>query len=385
MNASDKIARAKTRLLIRQPFFGSCALSLAFVESQEIETMATDGRSIFYSADFIDEHTEEEIRGVIAHEVLHVVFKHMLRRGERDKDRWNVACDYAINDIILSAQEKDKNGDYAPAFVLPEGGLHDKQYADLSAEAIYDRLPANASDNAAGWGMVLDMTNPDGSELSDAEKKMAEADVEQKVFIAAASAKAVGKLPAQIEQLVERMKRSQVDWRDVLRRFVGGDQPDDYSWSRPHRKAYHQYQMVMPSVDKIGTGDVVIAIDTSASVSANELAHFLGEMNAISDELSPRSITVIACDTEVQYTKTYEQGEVIDNFSAKGRGGTRVRPVFNYIAEHQLAVDNLVYLSDLEVSDYPNDAPDYPVLWVGTNDRTPEAPFGETTYLQMEV
>ena len=131
MNPSEKIARAKTRLLIRQPFFGSCALSLAFVESQEIETMATDGRSIFYSVDFVNQHSEEEIRGVIAHEVLHVVFKHMLRRGERDEERWNVACDYAINDIILSAQEKDKSGDYVSAFVLPEGGLHDKQYSCL--------------------------------------------------------------------------------------------------------------------------------------------------------------------------------------------------------------------------------------------------------------
>lgn len=385
MNASDKLARAKTRLLIRQPFFGSCALSLAFVESQEIETMATDGRSIFYSADFVDQHTEEQIRGVIAHEVLHVVFKHTLRRGERDKDRWNVACDYAINDILIFAREKDKNGDLVNSFELPEGGLFDQQYSDLSAEAIYDRLPSDATDKAASWGMVLDMTNPDGSDMTDAERKMAEVDIEQKVFIAAASAKAVGKLPAQIEQLVERMKRSQVDWRDVLRRFVGGDQPDDYSWSRPHRKAYHQYRMVMPSVDKIGTGDVVIAIDTSASVSQGELMHFLGEMNAISDELSPRSITVIACDSAIQNVTTYEQGEVIENFSAMGRGGTRVRPVFDYIDEHQLPVDNLVYLSDLEIRDYPNEAPDYPVMWVGTNDRVEAAPWGETTYLQLEV
>ena len=137
---------------------------------------------------------------------------------------------------------------------------------------------------------------------------------------------------------------------------------------------YGAYNIYMPSMDRKGIGHIVIAIDSSCSVSSADLSKFLSEMNAISEQMGAESITVICCDTKIQSVKTFEAGEIIEEINAKGRGGTRVAPVFKHIEENDLPCDALVYFTDLYVSDFP-DAPDYPVLWVTTGDT--QAPFGE--------
>tara|TARA_R100001460_G_scaffold25992_1_gene52395 strand:+ start:187 stop:1311 length:1125 start_codon:yes stop_codon:yes gene_type:complete len=372
MDAQAKVSRASTRLVIKHPFFGSITLSSKVEPDDTIPTMCTDGKSIWWSPEFVDRIDQEETLGVTAHEVLHIVFKHPLRRGSRDPELWNIACDFSINQILVDE-----------GFKLPEGALIDPQYKGLSAEAIYDRLPQDAKEKYGSRviGEVKDAKKDDGSDMSEAEVKQMEADIDAKVMMAASGAKAIGKLPSAIKSLIEEMERSQVDWRDVMRRFVGGDQPDDYSFRKPQKKMYHMTGIISPSIEKIGAGDVVVGIDTSGSVSKRELKFFLGEINAISEDIKPRSITVITCDAQIQTVRRYEQGEEIQKIEINGRGGTRVKPVFDYIEEHQLPVDNMVYLSDLEIWDYPENPPHYPTLWVSSYLGSKEAPWGDTTYL----
>jgi len=366
MDAQTKMSRAMTRLIVHHPFFGSIGLTLNVSPSDAVPTMCTDGVSILWSPAFVDSLNLDEVIGVLAHEIMHVVLKHMLRRNNRDPMKWNIAADLAINPILV------KGG-----FTLPEGGLLDHAYDGMSAEAIYERLPQNAEAPAgSGFGEV-----EDAKTRSEAEAQQLEAEINAKVMMAASGAKAVGKLPADIDELITKMKRSQEDWRDVFRRFIGGDQPDDYSMRRPNRRMFHTSGIVAPSIQKIGAGDVVIGIDTSGSVSDGELAQFLGELNALSEDTKPNSITVITCDARVQTVRKYEQGEIIENIKVGGRGGTLVTPVFDYIAKHELPVDNMVYLTDLEVYDFPQQ-PDYPVLWVASWDGAKKAPWGETTFLQ---
>ena len=371
MDAQMKVSRAITRLVVKHPFFGSLALSLRVEADTDVSTMCTDGKFIKWNPEFVDTMDQEETVGVMAHEVCHVTFKHMLRRGERDADRWNVACDYAINEILIES-----------GFSLPEGGLLDEQYYGMTAEQIYDRLPEDVGQgDGRGFGEVVDTSDENGKPLSPAEQKQMEADIDSKVMMAAAGAKSVGNLPSKIKQLIEEMKRSQVDWRDVMRRFVGGDQPDDYSMRKPQRKMYHMNGIVAPSVQKIGAGDVVVGIDTSGSVSGRELSFFLGELNAISQDIKPQSVTVITCDAEIQTVRRYEQGEEIEKIEVNGRGGTLVSPVFQYIEDNSLNVDNMVYLSDMCVNDYPEEPP-YPTLWVSSWNQAAPAPWGQTTYIQ---
>jgi predicted metal-dependent peptidase len=84
----------------------------------------------------------------------------------------------------------------------------------------------------------------------------------------------------------------------------------------------------------------------------------------------------------VRTVQRYERGELIEEIKVGGRGGTLVTPVFKYIEENELEVDSMIYLSDLEVWDYPEQAPHYPTLWVSSWDQAKPAPFGETTYLK---
>ena len=375
MDAETKMARARTRLVLDNPFFGSLALGLNVHRDDSQDTMCTDGTYIKWNGDFVDQHSDKEIVGVVAHEVLHVAFKHMLRRDKRDPERWNIACDYAINHILLDG-----------GFELPDGALIDEQYKGMGAERIYDQLssePDKQGQTACSWGGVADATDDKGEALSPSQAKQLEAGIDQKVMLAAAGAKSVGKLPSAIAELVEQMRRSKVDWRDVFCRFIGGDQPDDYTFRKPNKQVWHTQGVYMPSIDKIGVGDVVVAIDTSGSVSSAELQQFLGELYNITEDHKPRSVTVITCDAKVQSVTRYEQGDIIDSIECKGRGGTRVEPVFSYIRENELPVDNMVYLTDMGIWDFPDNTPDYPVLWVSTDPRCSDAPFGETTRIEV--
>ena len=378
-----KIARSKVRLMLDKlskgwGFYASVLYQMPMVEKSSLPTMATDGKSIFYNAEFTDALSEAELDGVKVHEAYHRILKHHLRMGKRDAELWNIACDYAINPIIIQS-----------GLVLPEGALIDAKFKGMSAEKIYDLLKEDQGDDGNGgggqpqpqeWGNVEDQ----GGDMSEDQIKSEEATINAQVVMAVNSMKTeAGKLPANIKEIIDEMKRSQIDWKDVLRRFVGGDQPEGYSYRRPNRRQWYLNEVVTPVSNKIGCGDIVVGIDTSGSVSSIELSHFLGELNAIAESSGAESVTIITCDYDVQDVVRYEKGDQIEDIVCKGRGGTRVMPVFNYIAENNINVDNFIYFTDMGIGDYPQQDVGYPILWVSSDMRGEEAPIGETTYLKV--
>ncbi len=380
-----KIARSKVRLMLDKlskgwGFYASVLYQMPMVEKSSLPTMATDGKSIFYNAEFTDALSEAELDGVKVHEAYHRILKHHLRMGKRDAELWNIACDYAINPIIIQS-----------GLVLPEGALIDAKFKGMSAEKIYDLLKQDQGDDGNGgggsgqpqpqeWGNVEDQ----GGGMSEDQIKSEEATINAQVVMAVNSMKTeAGKLPANIKEIIDEMKRSQIDWKDVLRRFVGGDQPEGYSYRRPNRRQWYLNEVVTPVSNKIGCGDIVVGIDTSGSVSSVELSHFLGELNAIAESSGAESVTIITCDYDVQGVVRYERGDQIEDIVCKGRGGTRVMPVFDYIAENNINVDNFIYFTDMGIGDYPEHDVGYPILWVSSDMRGEEAPIGETTYLKV--
>ena len=126
-----RIVAARVEMLLSEPFFGSLALRLDCQERPDVtKTVATDGVMLAYNPDFVTSISQKELVGVIAHEVLHCAHGHMWRRNARDFQKWNVACDLAINQILVDA-----------CFTLPKGILIDSQFSGMSAEAIYSKLP----------------------------------------------------------------------------------------------------------------------------------------------------------------------------------------------------------------------------------------------------
>ena len=135
--AKQVITKAKSQLMDSATGMTSILLGLDLIEDESIGTMATDGKSIIYSPDFTLSMKFDQIKGVLIHEALHVVWGHHIRRCEGGLERhpklWNIATDYAINSYIVYDLHLD----------LPEGGLLDRKYQSWSANAIYDFLYAN--------------------------------------------------------------------------------------------------------------------------------------------------------------------------------------------------------------------------------------------------
>lgn len=419
-----KLTRARTQLLLNQPFFGTLCLRLKLIAGT-VPTMATDGRRIVYDPVFVNSLKPEELEAVLAHEVLHCALGHHCRRGERDPRLWNEAADLAINPILVS------NG-----FTLPDGALIDPAFDNLSAEEIYARLiqrsrdessaapeqtpqqtgtdagagteqgtqgqqardsgsnarnPSDSTQDAFGnqtgnestrpgeFGEVWDATGEQGGLASQAENSRQQYEWNIAADQAMRSAKSCGREPANLDRPLNESQQSKQDWRTILRDFVAATTPSDYRWTPPNRR-YVASGLYLPSVERAGLGTVVIGVDTSGSIGEEELEQFAGEISAIADEAKPEAIHVVYCDAAVQASQQFGPSEPI-HLEPKGGGGTDFRPVFDWVEANQIAPVCLIYLTDLCCHSYPS-IPEYPVLWVTDSRRT--APFGETVRISLD-
>jgi predicted metal-dependent peptidase len=423
---AQKLTRSRVQLILKQPFFGTLSLRLKLIPGN-LPTMATDGSRIVYNPAFVDGLKPAELEGTLAHEVLHCALGHQCRRGERDPELWNVAADFAINPILI------RNG-----FVLPAGALIDPAFANLSAEEIYARLlqrrseeggttkpqqqQANAGGGTAtgpqgidgtvpsspkldaspqpgldqrgrmtgevagpasvrpgGFGEVWDATDEHRQTASPAEKRRQEHEWGIAAEQAVRSAKAWGHEPAGIERPLSESRQSQRDWRAILRDFVAATTPCDYRWMPPNRR-HIASGLYLPSVERRGLGEIVIAVDTSGSIGSPELEQFAGEISAISEEAQPETIHVVYCDAAVQSTQQFGPSEPV-RLEPRGGGGTDFCPAFKWVAENNIAPVCFIFLTDLCCHSFP-EPPEYPVLWVTDSRRT--APFGETIRIGLE-
>ena len=131
-----KINRVILWLSINKGFYGELLTHLNIYGSSEVPTMCTNGTDIIFGPKFVLEHTEAELRFVLAHEILHCIGDHMARRGNRDHEGFNIAADYAINPLLM-----DEEGMDFPKW--PDGtrkGLYDERFVGMTAETIYDIL-----------------------------------------------------------------------------------------------------------------------------------------------------------------------------------------------------------------------------------------------------
>ena len=366
MHIFDRIAKARIKLVLDHPFYGCIAMRFELKERPEIQTMATDGPNLYYNEPWVMALSDEELVGVIAHEAMHVILMHNLRIGGRDIESWNVACDYAIN-IGLDN------------FVLPKGGLIDQKYLGMTAEEIHDTLPEEEKKNGQGWGYVMAPKNEDGTAMSPSQVKVMEEELKSELAAAAAIAKKQGKLPENIARLVGELISPQVNWKEKLRLAVVGLFPLDYTWSKYSRRMLDE-GMYMPTLRKEGAGDIAIAIDTSGSIGKTELTAFFSELNCISEEVAPQSVTVMYIDAAVSSVDRFEAGETI-TAKPTGGGGTDFRPAFDWIKKNGSNPQALIYFTDM-YGDFPKSPPDYPVIWVSTS-GVKTAPFGDVIQIKV--
>ena len=369
MDAQLRISRGKTLLLGSHPFWASIIMNLRVVETKDIPTAATDGISLFYNPEFIESLNDEEVKFLLAHEACHVALKHMLRMGDRHSRKWNYAADFAINDMLK-----------LDGFKFIEGGLHKEEFRDMTSEAIYEVLPGDTEEeNDKLYGgeeeHILAPCHPDGTPLSDDELEELEVTTERQLKIASEIAKGIGKLPAGMKDIIDELLEPKIDWRDKFRRHVQGDNPEDFSYRRPNRRMLQSSGLYMPTIHKLGASPIIIGVDTSGSISQEELQIFLSEINSIWEDCCPEQLTIIEIDTELQDVKVFEPGDDLSTYEFTGRGGTQMKPFFDWVEENGDGTENLVLFTDMEFWFDDLIEPDQPMLWITTGRR--DCPFGD--------
>ena len=374
---AERVLQARIQLALRQPFLAGALMRLpvrAIDGFSWCPTMATDGYHLFFNPRWVETLAPPEIRGVLAHELLHVLFDHADRLRRRDSEIWNLACDHAINLLLLEL-----------GFRLPAGGCVDRRFYGLTADEIYDRLvnevggtrrsttghqiPDGSSEDATGTCPdvgpdLIEADDPRVRPVQDADMPDLEARQDlQRELRNDAMQKLQGTGAAQFHREFSAARSEMIDWRALLRAFLSDRIRNDWSlW--PYSKRYVHRGLFMPSVGVEAPGNLVFAIDTSGSMSDEDLEGIVGELRGFR-ETFPTRLTVLQCDAVLQSVQNFGEmdgTEIPPRMRIHGRGGTDFRPVFNWIEGHEESCV-LLFATD-GFGTFPRKAPYHPVLWL---------------------
>jgi len=198
------------------------------------------------------------------------------------------------------------------------------------------------------------------------EKRMGQRGVERAILQAKEQDKGQSHLPGQIEEELERMQEpAKIDWRAVLANYVAAAIPtvSNKTWSRLNRR----FPYLLKGKKKVPTPLIGVAMDTSGSVSDEEIKAFLNEIDYIR-RLHKAEMCIIQCDSQIANEIRLKPKDKLPN-KAYGRGGTEYIPALEFFDKEKKRPDVVVFFTDLEVcdSDIPSDPRAYKIIWVGTN------------------
>lgn len=351
-----KIDKAKGKMIMKQAFFASLICSTPIVEENSVPTAATDMLKIYYNAEFINSLELDVVLFVLAHEVLHIVYKHGLRSRQRNPQVWNMACDYAINLILR---------DYG--FSVWKSALLDDQYKGMSAEEIYDLLMKNPAKQPQSNAMGDDIKEPEN--LSEEQRAEIERQIQQRVAQAATMARSQGQLKGELERLVDAVLNPQPAWQDLLREYMTRVSHDDENWMRRNRRYPGVY---LPAMYSEGMGEIIVIGDTSGSITNEELGNVITAVEDIATSTRPERVRLIWADTKVAGEQVFENGEPI-LAQPKGGGGTDMRVPLEYAG--QFAPDVVVLITD-GYTPWPDSEPEFPLIVCCTTREV--SPVGRT-------
>ena len=339
----DKIVVARIGLLLRHPFFGNMATRLRIVDGSDwCSTAATDGRALYYNREFFEDLTPKQVEFVIAHEILHNVFDHMMRKDGRNAQICNAAADYCVNGQLI----RDKIGDQIPKIKI----YHDTKHYGKSAEQVYDEIYDEEDEKSlAQLGQLLDehidWEGDGGGDSKDELRKIR--DEVKDAVMQAASAAGAGNVPAAVERMIKDMTESKMNWRQIIRQQIQSTIRNDYTFMRPSRKGWH-VGAILPGMNYLESIDIAISLDMSGSIS-NEMAQdFLGEIKSIMEEFKDYKIKLWCFDTNVYNEDDFEahNGKDLMEYEIRGGGGTEFMCNWDYMKEQDIVPKKFIMFTD---------------------------------------
>jgi len=397
----EQLITARVGLLLRAPFFGNLSTRLKLVNADEwCPTAATDGRNFYYNSRFVDMLKPKEVEFLFGHEVLHCVYDHFGRRGDRDPQLFNIANDYCVNGDL----KKHRVGE----FITSVPCLYDAKYEGMSSEEIYDILYENAEkidmsqlidklldehldgDSQDGSGGEGDEDGPGKNgkgrpKLSPEERQQIKDEIKEAVLAAAAASDGAGNLPAGVKRIIEDMTAPKMNWRELLRMQLESTIKSDYTWMRSSRRGWHM-DAVMPGMKLDPMIDIAISIDASGSMMDRMLKDFLAEVAGIMEQFPNYRIHVLSFDTKVYNPQQFDSENLDDitGYEIMGGGGTDFDCVFDYFKANEIEPKRHIMFTD----GYPNGSwgdeqyCDTVFIMHGTTSIVP--PFGQYAYYEEE-
>ena len=348
------LLRFKMEMLKVEPFYGDILMKVPLRESRDIPTAATNGKEISYNPDFFATLFEGERNYVLMHEVLHILLGHWKRKGERDPELWNIACDYVVNGLL------DKMIMWMPynfrksghAMQRPENGCFIERYNGEPVEEFYARLKKEVKEKGVKFyldGKPISVSPKDLTtlkEISPAEAAMIEKAVREMIHDTV-KRRGTGNSHVVPGAILECIKTKPLPWYKLLSDYLEERDDEESSYLTPERKYIHM-DLIIPGIAKVEDelGEIWAFVDTSGSVGKDELNHFMTHLSHIASQFRC-TFNVAFWDTEV--TEVYRKvrnKEQLMNLTPHHSGGTDINCIYEYIRKERIKPKVMLILSD---------------------------------------
>ncbi|WP_345993463.1 VWA-like domain-containing protein [Sulfurimonas sp. HSL-1716] len=380
MSLQAKISRAKAKLLVDYPYFGTLASRLKLIKNENISAFLSDGTKLEYNDEYLKSLEISELEFALSNGAMHTVLSHQNRKNSRYGWLWQLSTDYAINSMLV------QNG-----LDMPLGVNYDPRFEGLYAEEIYEILrdeikneefSDNESDETGFNEDNKRHNNKQNSSGSSDKKdenapKMEVENIVDEELLSTMNEKLIqdelirGDLPLGLDRFFDLTSSSKIDWREKLRDAIDRFYKDDYRVLPPAKKLLY-LGTYLPSLTS-NRFKLTIAIDSSGSVDEQMLSSFMSEVNSIMLSISNYEIDILVADAKVYSHETFYEGDEL-LYTLKGGGGTDFRPVFEYIEQNLYDTALLLYFTDLNGM-FPKEQPLYNVAWIAP--KKSDIPFGE--------
>ncbi len=370
-NIQNRISQAKSKLLLSHPFFGALAAKLELVQNDDIQSFKSNGIKLEYNSDFLQKLEPAQMEFVFANGAMHASLAHEARKNGRSGWLWQLATDYAINDMLVqNGLERPDEAHYSKRF---SGMYAEEIYAELREDILRDELEYEADD--------VDDVQDSSKEQNKQNTPQKKDTLSEQLFEEFAKAKLEdevknSEMPIGIGRFFSIKDEGKIDWRRELNAAIERFYRDDYVLIPPSKKLlYRGIYLPSSTTQRV---KIVVAVDSSGSVDEKLLNEFLSELNFLMLTVTNFQIDMLVCDDKIRLHKTFWGGDILEA-DIKGGGGTDFRPVFEFIDKELLDVQLLLYFSDLD-GIFPSDEPNYDVKWIVPKDG--DVPFGTTIVLE---
>lgn len=413
MDAELKLKKAHVRIM-RHP--ETCLYSgiILLGETQvvdDVPTACTDGINTYYGREFLNGLTVEETVGLVLHENLHKLLKHISRHTDLSKKNHmlaNMAMDYVVNDVITQIAKKH------PDLVrLPDGALYDPMFHDWSVRQVWDylykeqeKIDGSGGRTGKGGGSGgQGAGNPRGKPLDDHDFEGTrgangkdgrgggnltpeqQRELEQRIGEALQQGGILaGKFGANIPRVIKAQMEPEIRWEDVLSDFWSDTMRgmDEFTFRRFNTRRLSD-DLFMPTTYSDTLGEIVIAIDTSGSIDDKQISRVVSRVVNLCELYPPSAIRILWWDTQVHGEQRFEgnYNDMPKMLKPMGGGGTRVSCVSAYMDKNSINADAIIVFTDGHVEHGVKWDVACPTLWLVTHNKEFTPPHGRKVMVQQ--